>query len=775
MKITNDIKTAIYLIYQCICKPITFSEFIDSLDKMSKMKLLLKLSLFSFIISIVIVGIVRAILLNFGYPADWFEILIVILSSIASGIAIGIAIGIALDFAEGFGIGIAWGFGLGIGFGIAWGFGLGIAAGFGFGIAFGIAGGVRFGIRFGIAWGFGLGITLSIILGIMWGIALGIAWGIAWGFGFVIAWGIAFLFSYFRLFYILPHMIQYLRVKIFGHEPLSLFRNSPIYWDEVILMPLPFLSNFLVTLTNANRNEGLSEIEFVSSKRPVQRKAASSALSEITIKDLSRFESIDEIADASNNLSFLSAFESSLSQEFGNVVRKIDDLSIDAKNYLESSSNYNKLRTLNALGSDVDKFKKTLIATKGPVGYKFLSVTEKWSQILEEENNKFIELKKDTFEEIPNPYIFGSPVRPDDKSRLFVGRLDIIREIESNLSNISQKPSNAFPLTFPITFESNLSNISQKPTLFLYGRRRVGKSSVLLNLPRFLGKQYVSAYIDCQDASTTESSASFCYTLSKAISNSLKDRVYSTEHPPFEAFQKNPFTILGNWFDEIEKTLETENKVILLTLDEYEKIEESILRGVLSIDILNQLRNIIQHRNYFVVLITGSKELRELKLNWADYLISAKTLKLGYLSKDDARILITNPIDDFSLNYEGGENGEVVNKIIDVTSCQPYLVQALCFELVNYLNTQHRKEARMDDIDVAIEKVLVSVDNYFYYIWNSECSEKEKEILKRLVSNRPLKGDEEEINSLLRKEIIENVNGNFRFKVELMKKWIKKI
>ncbi|MFZ2070526.1 MAG: hypothetical protein WAV32_02765 [Halobacteriota archaeon] len=80
----------------------------------------------------------------------------------------------------------------------------------------------------------------------------------------------------------------------------------------------------------------------------------------------------------------------------------------------------------------------------------------------------------------------------------------------------------------------------------------------------------------------------------------------------------------------------------------------------------------------------------------------------------------------------------------------------------------------MDDIDAAIEKVLVSADKYFHYIWDSECSEKEKGILKRLVGNLPLKGDEEEINSLLRKEMIENVNGNFRFKVELMKKWIEK-
>jgi hypothetical protein len=751
MKITNDIRTAIYQIYLCTCKPITFfRETIDSLeDKKSKMKLLLKLSFFSFVISIVIVGIIRAILLSFGYPFDWFEILFYILYGIAMGFVSGIVLGIAFGIRAGISFGIA----LGIGLSITLGIGL---SNIGAGIAVGIMIGIMLGImlRFGIEPSVGGRIKLGIgaVAGILAGILAGISAGIEEDITFGIAVGISFLFSFSRLFYILPHMIQYLRVKIFEREPFSLFRNSPIYWDEVILMPLPFLSNFLVTLTEANREEGLQEIEFVSAKRPFQRKAASSALSEITIKDLSRFESIDEIADASNNLTFLSAFESSLSQEFGNAVRNIDDISSDAKRYLESSSNYNKLRTLTALSNDVDKFKKTLIVTKGPVGYKFLSVTEKWSQILEEEKNKFIELEKGAYEEIPNPYIFGSPVRPGDKSRLFVGRLDIISEIESNLANISQKP-----------------------TLFLHGRRRVGKSSVLINLPRFLGKEYISVYIDCQDARTTESPASFCYTLSKSISNSLKDRGFSIEYPPFEAFQKNPFTILGNWFDKIEKTLLTENKLILLALDEYEKLEVSILRGNLSIEILDQLRNIIQHRKLFVVLITGSRELNELKLNWSDYLISARTIKLGYLSKADARILITNPIDDFSLNYEGGENGEVVNKILDVTNCQPYLVQALCFDLVNYLNSQHRKEARMDDIDVAIEKVLVSAENYFFYIWNSECSEKEKEILKRLVSNIPLKRDEEEINSLLRKEIIENVNGNFRFKVELMKKWIEKI
>ena len=169
----------------------------------------------------------------------------------------------------------------------------------------------------------------------------------------------------------------------------------------------------------------------------------------------------------------------------------------------------------------------------------------------------------------------------------------------------------------------------------------------------------------------------------------------------------------------------------------------------------DKLRNIIQHRKHVIVLITGSNELNELQLDWADYLISAKTINLGFLTKDDARILITNPIDDFNLNYEGGENGEVVNKIMDVTNCHPYFVQALCFELVNHLNTQHRKDVIVDDVDAVIDDVLISAGNFFHYIWNTECSKKEKKILKRIMHDYSIVGYEKEIESLTRKEIID--------------------
>ena len=708
----NDIKTSLFQIYQCIFKPITFTEYENSLDKKRKRKLLLKLSFYSYIISFFVVLTIRVISFYFlKVPINWTDLL-----------------NIAFGIAKGIGVGIAFGIGAGIGVGIAFGIAVGIA----FGIAFGVAEGIAFGIAFGIGVG----------------IAVGITEGIAFG----IAFGIGFLMFYSRVFYVFPHLIQYFRVKYSNEDPFRLFKKSPIYWDEVIICPLPFLTDFLLLLTEKNVEEGLAEIEFISAKRPTQRKAAFNALLEITIKDLSKLESIKEISVASKNILFLSSFESFLPKEFSKTLRVVDDLSIDASNYLNSSSDFNRLKNLNNLESDILYFKKSLIATKGPVGAKFLSLTEKWSQIVEEEKKQITKNNSDSFEEVPNPYIFGNPVRVDDASRLFVGRKDVVDLIKSNLT----------------------SNISQKPSLFLYGRRRIGKSSVLINLPKLLEKQYLSVYIDFQGPKYGESQSSFCYHLSKLICDSLNDRGFPCEYPPLGSFQKNPFTTFGSWLDKAEELLAKESKLVLICFDEYEKIEERILNGSLTKDILDQLRNIIQHRNYFVILISGSNELRELQLNWSDYLINTKMIKISYLSKDDARILITNPIDDFTLNYDGGQYGEAVNQIINLTNCQPYLVQAVCFELVNYLNSQSRKEASIEDVNLAAKKVLTSANAYFDYIWSIECTDNEREFLHQMIENTHKEGNKKEIDSLLRREIIEKDGNDYKFKVPLMKKWIEK-
>lgn len=109
-----------------------------------------------------------------------------------------------------------------------------------------------------------------------------------------------------------------------------------------------------------------------------------------------------------------------------------------------------------------------------------------------------------------------------------------------------------------------------------------------------------------------------------------------------------------------------------------------------------------------------------------------------------------------------------------MTNCQPYLVQAVCFELVNYLNSQHRKEASVEDVNLAAERVLASANAYFDYLWNIECKDSEREFLYQMIENNHKEGNKKEIDSLLRREIIEKAGNAYKFKIPLMKKWIEK-
>ena len=99
---------------------------------------------------------------------------------------------------------------------------------------------------------------------------------------------------------------------------------------------------------------------------------------------------------------------------------------------------------------------------------------------------------------------------------------------------------------------------------------------------------------------------------------------------------------------------------------------------------------------------------------WTDRFISARRVRVSFLQPDDVRPLLTKPIPEFDLAYAPG----AVDAVIAATRCQPFLVQAVAFELVQYLNEQQRKEATPADLETAITRALESGGEYFANVWS---------------------------------------------------------
>lgn len=168
--------------------------------------------------------------------------------------------------------------------------------------------GVAPGVALGVASGVASGVVLGVVLGVALGVAFGVASGVVLGVAFGMALGVAFWLAYFRLvtypFDAALAATAYFTGRRWPHAVAQAWRLCPVAWDEVIWLPLPFVSKLLALLVQHDREEGFRQIAFVAAERPLQRRAARVALVKVTITDL-QVKSFPQLANVTSRLDWL--------------------------------------------------------------------------------------------------------------------------------------------------------------------------------------------------------------------------------------------------------------------------------------------------------------------------------------------------------------------------------------------------------------------------------------------------------------------------------------
>lgn len=422
----------------------------------------------------------------------------------------------------------------------------------------------------------------------------------------------------------------------------------------------------------------------------------------------------------------------------GFLLLKIREIGNIVKNYKEMTSEYLKNKELMKLIISLRDLKNNNKIQGDWYTEIVKRLSEKWivwveKQVMDVE-------QKSSFHEVINPFWYGNPIRPEN-SEIFVGRDDVIEKIQRSISQ-----------------DAGI-------TLFLYGRRRTGKSSTLLNLNRYLIKyNIICIYIDLQDLKFRESDYSFCYNVSKLIAEffpEIEKELKSSD------FSNNPFSSFSEFLDKCEILSKKDERKILLAFDEYERLEKK------NKNILDTIRSIIQHRAEIITLIAGAHRFSEVNhISWSDYLINTKTFEISYLDDQSAYKLITDPVSDFDLKY----SSDIPNIILEITKCQPYLLQAIGSELVDYLNLNKRKKAVLEDIEVVAEKVLIAGEAYFENIWAEELDNHKRSFMEEVVLNKdkPFDPKNSIARSLLKSGILEIQNSHLKISIPLFEFWIMK-
>lgn len=386
--------------------------------------------------------------------------------------------------------------------------------------------------------------------------------------------------------------------------------------------------------------------------------------------------------------------------------------------------------------------------------------TDKWLLVVEDWQRVLVAFLDTLYKEslIVNPYQVGRPIS-FERHGLFKGRTELTELITRTLMS---------------------QNV---PAIVLHGPRRMGKTSLLLNLPKRLPWFIIPVFVDLQRPSTTEDVASLLNEIAQKIIT--YSRIYGQleiDDCRLDDFRNAPFRQFSTWLESSALPKIKDSK-ILLCFDEYEKLSQAINVGRIDERFLDELRYTMQHREALNLLFAGVETLEDLGPNWSSYFINAYPLKIEYLSVNESEQLIRNPDPDskFSLEY----SDEAVNKILDLTRGHPYLIQLLCSIVVDFVNEYRTSVATGDIVEMAHQKAMEAGELYFRNVWDEFVGVDEESIfhgraLLRQTALEPLPVDQlpnvpgisVALERLVHLMILEQKDGFLYHQVPLIGDWV---
>jgi len=599
-------------------------------------------------------------------------------------------------------------------------------------------------VAIGVAIGVGFGLMVAVKVGAEGGVVAGVAVGLAIG--------VAFLITYFRLApYPLDFAITtaaYIVVKRNPQSSFRVWRWCPVAWNEMIWAPLPFVGRLLVLMAQQNREEAFKQIAFVAAERSLQKRAAVKALSEIAINDV-KAKSLAEVAQVTERLMWATDAPADLPDELAIFLPRFAQVSQHVGQYLELHNAFRKEKALIAAVESAVSLQKSLIVSRGKNAPRLLKIANRWCDLLQTELESFRARTK-VERTIPNPFVFGMPVN-ETTNNVFTGRRDIADQIEESLLGASHTPM-----------------------LLLHGPRRMGKTSILKQLPRMLGPDFAPSMLDLEMKAPREDVSSLLIYISRAVSEGLRrrhvfvepltDRKMTRKSSRVPEEMRSPFRAFDDWLDNVEREMPPRMRA-LLCLDEYESLQSALAAGWGG-DFLDTMRNLLQHRQRLALMFCGAHTFAEMGHEWTSRFISARRVRVGFLTRDELIPLLTEPIPEFDMRY--ADDG-ALGRIIMSTNGQPFLTQAIAFELVQFLNSEKRKVATLADVETAIIRALESGGEYFANVW-SDAGEEGRTILLAIAGGET-PPDLPAAEERLRNQDLLNSDGQFA--VPMIERWVR--
>jgi hypothetical protein len=582
--------------------------------------------------------------------------------------------------------------------------------------------------------------------------------------------GVAFLSCYFISYYRLPlyPISAYSTIQAYLTSQSKLFqaiyclRNSSLHWDECVFLPLPYLKRTLLLAAEQTLNEALNEINFIVQERPQQRWAALGAAYKLALSDLEGRVRLYDIGLAHQQMDvFLPLPLRGLNSNTTKVFHNLESASLEAASYQSQANKNDRQNALERMLLSLNDISDSEAFGDSELKQHLQMIVKNWRMLAEQAKETLGSTTGKFY--IENPYAPGNPLELHDP--LFVGRDDVVQKLGQALQR------------------------KYRPTFLLTGERRMGKSSIIRQLPVLLGPRYIPVFYDLQGPNILASISTFFATVASGIERQFHQRglfIQKLERAQLdEALQQSEaavYDLFDQWLVEVEQTLIEANCVVILAFDEFEKLEEAAqrdpARAPFDLKLLfDFFRSIIQNRSRLALLFSGAKMVGDMGRSWAGYFVNVERIKVSFLREADARELVQKPVLDVF-------NDEVTQEIMHVTSCHPFLVQAICKQIIEQLNDTSRKQAEIEDVSTAIMEVFEVWVGYFWDLWDRCDADQrasllalltlEEADLDQLVEKSGLSKQKTQraLEKLQIRDIVTNSRTTIRFAVPIFARWM---
>jgi ABC-type branched-subunit amino acid transport system substrate-binding protein len=368
----------------------------------------------------------------------------------------------------------------------------------------------------------------------------------------------------------------------------------------------------------------------------------------------------------------------------------------------------------------------------------------------------------------PNPYIVAKTIRDPNK---FFGREHEFSKINDSLQNNEQ-------------------------LILLYGQRRIGKSSVIAQIPEKLSQKlstndfvFISFDFNSLDFNDEEnlSTQKILSLIAIGIIENLETNKQVLSH-----LAENIPTNIEIFSREFLPTVYQQlgNKKLVLLWDEFDVLTERDTElDTYSNNFCNYIIQLLQKDNKLFIIPIAGRHISKLG-NLSSFFRGSPNIEIGLLNKEDTQKLIIQP-DENVLNYEE----EAIQAIFQLSAGHPYFTQCICYAIHNLARDRHNptnvlpQSINGHDVESIVDQAIRLAGGGLPWFWGGLTTEQQVIFAAAAeAQNIPIKENEPPQLMLLRshgiateylKKADEQLHeygflDNNRVKVEFVRRWLVK-